>query len=170
MKKQKTLSGITLIETILYLAIAVFVMDAFFSYGWNIAGTDVKSSVIAQTTQSAEDIEQRIAYEIRRADSVADISSSKLVLQEGTDTITIENINNMVTLQRGVGNDAVPLQSNDIKVDNLVFAHQDSAADPPQTQYVGFSFDAVAAYPGSTISSRYQYSLPVQSGASLRTQ
>jgi len=171
---QKSLRGITLIETILYLAIAVFVMEAFFSYGWNIAGTNVKSTVVAQTAQSAEDIEQRITFEIHQAQSVSDISSSKIVLQENeggnTIEVSIEASNGMVTIKRGADGAAVALHSNDVKVDNFIFTHQDSATDPIQIQYIGFSFNAVAAYSGSTISNRYQYSLPVQSGAALRTQ
>ena len=127
----------------------------------------LKSSVIEQTSVAAQDIEQKINYEIRRAQSVSDFSPAKVVLQEADGPVTIENTNGLVTIQRG-SNDPASLQANDINVDDLVFTQQVSGTG--DTQYVGFSFDAVAAFPGSTSNNMYQYSLPVQSGAALRTQ
>jgi hypothetical protein len=165
--KKRTSRGVTLIETILYLGIAVLVMGAFFSYGWDIVGTSVKESIIAQTSQTAQDVEQRIDYEIRKAQSVSEFSSTKVVLQENGDTVAIEYANGAVTIKRGSA-DAVTLNATDIIIDNFAFTRQQSNTN--ETQYVGFSFDAVAAFSGSATQKGYQYLLPVQSGASLRTQ
>ena len=156
----------------LYLGIAVLIMGALFTYGWNIAGLSVKSSVVRETAAAAESIDRTITSEIRQAESVDqgastfDNSPAKLVLRETDNTETvIAVIDGQVTLRRGAA-DPVVLHAEDIRADNFIFTQQVSTTD--ETEYVGFSFDAVAAYPGSVKQNAYQYSLPVKSGASLR--
>ena len=167
MKQRKTLRGVTIIETMLYLAIAIFVMGAFFSYGWDIAGISIKSSVISRTSVAAHDVQQLIDNEIRGAQSVSDISSQKLVLQRGNnDEVTIEYSDNAVLLKRG-SDTAVTLNFADVEIDNFTFIHQDSYSG--DIQYVGYSFESVAAYPGSGTGQKYQFSIPIKSGISLRT-
>jgi len=172
MRQKKTFLGMTLMETMLYLGIAVFVMGALFSYGWNMAGISVKSSVIQETAAAAQSIDQAITGEIRQAASVDQDNSvfvgnpAKLVLKETDGSeVTIVAADGQVTLQRG-GSDTAALHSSEIRADNFMFTVQNSVAG--DAEYVGFSFEAVAAYPGSVKQSSYQYSLPVRSGASLR--
>lgn len=166
MKKTKNLSGITLIETILYLGIAVIVLGVLFSYGWNIIGIDIKSQIIQETERTAQLIGERIAYEIRQADSAEIFETpAKLVLHVGEDTVVIEESGNQITIKRGSA-DSVALNSENVLVNDFVLTKQ--ANDAGEVQYVGFSFEAVANYPGSSNRSEYQYSLPFSSGVALR--
>lgn len=172
-KPQKKFKGISLIETILYLAIAVFVLGMIFSYGWNITGLGVKTTVARKTLAAAEILRERMAYEIRQVESVNRGASNfggspaRLVLRKTGGDIVIEETDGKTTIKRG---DDAPtaLHSGDIKMENMVFSEQVSAED--ETEFVGFSFEAVADYPGSAGGSEYQYSLPIRSGAAIRNK
>lgn len=168
LETRKNKRGVTLIETILYLGIVVLLMGAFFSYGWDITSADVKSAVVAQTSVAAQDIEQRLVYEIRRAQSVSEVSSTKIVLQQSDEEVTLEAAGGKVTIKRGLG-EAVALNSDYVTIDNFVFTHQDSETEPVQTQYIRFSFDAASNYPAASLQSTYDYSISVNSGAAIRT-
>ncbi|PIP26268.1 MAG: hypothetical protein COS71_03485 [Candidatus Moranbacteria bacterium CG06_land_8_20_14_3_00_40_12] len=169
--KEKKLSGMSLIETILYLGIAVFALGAIFLYGWNVMEINIKSQVTRETAGAAQLIEERLKYEIRKAESVDRTASvfgetpAKLVLQEGDETVEIEDAGNQITVKRGSA-DPVLWHSPDIRIENFVFTEQVSGTD--ETDYVGFSFDAVAGYPGSSTRSEYQYALSFRSGSALR--
>lgn len=164
--------GVTLIETMLYLGIAVLILGTLFSYGWNVVGISVKSQVMRETGAAAQLVGERITYEIRQAGSVDRNTSvfggspAKLVLQKDGETTIIEDSENQITVKRGSA-DPVPLHSGDIRIKNLVFTEQVSETD--ETQYVGFSFEAAAAYPGTSTRSEYQYSADFHSGSALRT-
>lgn len=166
MKKIKKLSGITLIETILYLGIAVVVLGVLFSYGWNVMGINIKTQIMRETNQSAQLIGEKLAYEIRRADS-ASISENpaRLVLQIENSTVIIEESGGQIAIKRD-SDEFVALNSQNIKIENFVLTKQEN--DSGEIQFVGFSFDAVANYAGSSIRSEYQYSLPFSSGIALR--
>ena len=167
----KKLSGITLIETILYLGLAVIVLGVLFSYGWNIIGINIKSQVVQETERSAQLVGERLASEIRRADSVDSANSTfgipaKLTLLTAGEIVVIEDAGNHITLTRGLA-DPVSLNSQNVQIKNFVLTQQ--VSDTGEVQYVGFSFEAVADYPGSANRSEYQYSLPFSSGVALRT-
>jgi hypothetical protein len=164
--KNIKLSGMTLIETILYLGMAVIVLGVLFSYGWNIIGINMKTQVVQETTRSAQLVEEKLQYEIRSADSVA-VSENpvKLELQTDGDTVTIEDAGNKITIKRGSA-DPVVLNSQWVQIKNFVLTKQVFDAD--EIQFVGISFEAVANYPGSSERSEYQYSLPVNFGVALR--
>jgi len=165
--KIKKFHGLTLIETILYLGIAVIILGVLFSYGWNIIGINIKSQVVRETEQSAQLIGERLAYEIRRADSAEIFENPvKLVLHIGADMIVIEDSGNQITIKRGVA-DPVPLNSQNVQIKHFVLTEQ--VSDTNETQYVGFSFEAAANYSESSSRSEYQYSSNFSSGAALRT-
>lgn len=172
MSIRKKMAGMSLIETILYLGIAVFVLSALFSYGWNVISIGVKSQVIQETVVAGQLIGERLRFEIRQAESVDRTLSnfpSKIVLQKDGETVVIEMVNDQISLKRGAA-DPVRLHSSDIRIANFAFTEQAIAVDgTDKTDYVGFSFDAVADYPGSETRSEWQYSLPFVSGAALRT-
>jgi hypothetical protein len=169
--KRKNFVGLTLIETILYLGIAVIVLGMLFSYGWNIIGLSIKAQVIRSASQTGQLVEERLTYEIRRADSVdkdnSDFGSSpKLVLLTSSgDPVTIEDSGNQITIKRGAG-DPISLNSAQVQIKNFTLTKQ--ANDTGEVQYVGFAFDVVANYPGSAQRSEYQYSSSFSSGSALR--
>ncbi|KKR21920.1 MAG: hypothetical protein UT50_C0002G0011 [Candidatus Moranbacteria bacterium GW2011_GWA2_39_41] len=169
--KIKKLAGISLIETILYLAIAVVILGVLFSYGWNVIGMNIKAQVAQEIEQSAQLIGERLTYEIRNADSV-DIANSnfgdsaKLVLLKiNEDTVTIEKSGDQIAIKRGAG-DSLALNSQDVKIKNFILTQQ--VSDTNEIQFVGFSFETVANYPGSLERSEYQYALNYRSGVALR--
>jgi len=168
--KLKKLSGITLIETILYLGIAVIILGVLFSYGWNVIGINIKSQIVQETQRSAQLVGERLAYEIRQADSVDSANSNfgspaKLVLLTDGNATVIEYSGGQITSKRGSA-DAVPLNSQNMQIKNFALTPQ--VSDAGEVQYVGFSFEVVANYPGTAKRSEYQYSLPFSSGAALR--
>jgi hypothetical protein len=170
--KQK-FKGMSLIETILYLGIAVFVLGMIFTYGLNITGLGVKTGVVRETLSAAEILRERIISEIRSAQSVERGASNfggdpaKLVINTGSESVTIEDASGQITIKRG-NSDPIVLHSNDIRIGNLIFTEQISAED--ETEYVGFSFEVAADYPGSDSRSEYQYSMPIRSGAAIRNK
>lgn len=171
LSEKKKMVGVTLIETILYLGIAVLVLGAIFSYGWNIIGTSVKASVVRETLASAEIFRERLMREIKNAQSVDRGNSAfgsapgKLALQVDGGSVTIEDLGGEIVLKRGT-NDPVSINFENVRINNLIFTEQISAED--ETEYVGFSFDAAASYAGSEKRSEYQFSVPFRSGAALR--
>lgn len=156
----------SLLETILYLGIAIFVLGGIFAYGWNVMVMGVKSQVAQEALSVGQLIDGRLRFEIRQAREVTEHTPTKIALQADGETVVIETLGGQITLKRGVAN-AVPLHSSNIKIDNFIFAYQLSEAN--EVVYVGFSYDVVADYPGSVERSEYQYSLPFVSGAALRT-
>lgn len=165
-KRKKNLAGLSLIETILYLGIAVFVLGALFAYGWNVIGINIKTQVARETADAARLISEKLTYEIRRAKSAqVENDPAKLTLRIGSEDVIFENTGNEITLRRGSGA-AVALHSSDIEIKDFVFEKQTDAADANIVEYVGFSF--TASYVGATERSEYTYSIPVRSGAALR--
>lgn len=166
------MAGITLIETMLYLGLVVLVLGAVFSYGWNVMGLSVKSRIAQGADETARLVAERVVAEIHAADSVDQGNSNfgdmpaKLTLQTAGDTVTISVSGNQLWIRRGAGS-AIALNAADFSIKNFIFTQQVSATD--ETQFVGFSFDVEAAYPGSDKRSEYQYVLPIRAGSALRT-
>lgn len=155
----------SLIETILYLGIAVLVLGALFSYGWNVILIGTKSQVVQEVVFAGQLIGERLRFEIREAESVSSVSPSALTLQQNGEAVTIEVSSGTLTIKRGSAA-AVPLHSQDIRINNFSFTNQLSSAN--ETDYVGFAYDAAADYFSSGGRNEYQYSLPFVSGSSLR--
>ncbi len=160
-----------MIETLVYLAIAVFVLAALFAYGWNVTGLGIKSRSMREALGAAELIREKMVFEIRRAQSVDRDNSSfgsppaKLTLKTDGEDIVFEEIGGRLTLKRG-GAGAVSLHPENIRAENVEFFEQVSGEN--ETEYIGFSLDAATDYPGSPDRNEYQYSVPVRSGAALR--
>ena len=167
----KNKKGISLIETLIYLAIAIFVLAALFAYGWNIMGLSAKARSMRETLHAAQLIREKLVLEIRRAQSIDRDNSrfgsspAKLTLVIDGENVIFEEQNGRLTIKRG-GAGAVALHSADVQIENMEFFEQVSLEN--ETEYVGFSLDVAADYPGSTGRSEYFYDFSVASGAALR--
>ena len=171
--KKDNKKGFTFIETLIYIALATMVLGIIFSYGWNILSLREKSTTVNETYSDAELLNERLKREIRSTSSVDKDNSifgsvpGKLVLKTDNGDVTIEVVNDKVSIKRGNG-DAVFLHRDSVRIKSFLLTKEESADG--EILYVGFSFDVQAYFPEAGNRFEYQYSVPIESGAEIRNQ
>ncbi|NTW26940.1 MAG: hypothetical protein HGA36_01305 [Candidatus Moranbacteria bacterium] len=169
----KTKKGFTFIETILYIAISSVVVGVLFAYGWNMVSARTKAATMRDTAANARLIMLRLNNEIRMAtdidknNSVFEGENGKISLTTPQGKIMIESIGDRISIARGE-NSPQFLSGENVRVRNFQLSKQEN--DAGKVQYVGFSFTVEAYYPEALNSYEYNYSLPINSGAEVRSQ
>lgn len=165
--------GFTLLETIIYIALATIVIGIIFSYGWNLSLSRTKTGIVRETTGSARLISERLKREIRMANEIDGENSvfndipGKIVFSTAEGDVTIESENDKISIKRG-GAEKEFLHSDNVRTRDFLLTRQVSGTG--KTEFVGFSFTMESYFPDAGDRSEYQYSVPWQTGIEIRNQ
>lgn len=125
---KQALKGFTFIETLLYIGILSILGTALFTFAWDTFELAQKSRSDEKVLEETRFILEKITYLLRgatgvdEAESVWDDANGKLVIDLlGTsDTLTIEQQNGQLTLQR-TNEDPVALHAHDFQTSRIFF-------------------------------------------------
>ncbi len=125
--KQNNNRGIALLELIIYLGLLGFVLSAMVMFSVEFAATHAKSAALAESARNTKFAVTRIAYEVRRAESIdydnstLDTSPSVLTLETSnpsTNPTVISVVENQLMMSQGGGAD-IPLTPSQVEVEDF---------------------------------------------------
>lgn len=125
---KRTLRGFTFIEVLLYIGILSILGTALFTFAWDTLELSQKSRSDEKVLEESQFILEKITFLLRgaqgvnEAESVWDDANGKLVMNLlGTsDTLTIEQQNRQLTLQR-TNEDPVAFHASDFQTSRILF-------------------------------------------------
>ena len=173
--KLLSVSGVTYIELILYVAIVGVLLGTLIPFALNVIGGGVKSATQQEVFSQARYISERLKYEIRSATAVGtsnfDVNLATDITRQlsvtnptnGTTIIKVTAAGN-VTIQQGAGA-AVNINSNDTKVTDLTFTNYSSS--DLKTKHIGFTLSVESDYTGSQ--QQYSETISLRSGSEMRS-
>ena len=147
MKKNNYQKGTTLIELLLYLAIASGIMLSLVTFAWDVIGGGAKSARQEDVSSSVRYLSSRIGYEIRNANSINSVSSSSISLADSVpaNNPTVFSLSgNNLTIKEGSAA-AVNLNPNSVKVTSLAFSNYSSSGN--ETQHIMYTLTVQSSYP-----------------------
>lgn len=126
-KYKQITKGFTLVELILYIALAAILLLSVFSLFWLVVESRIKNQTMAEVDQQGIQIIQVITQDIRNAESVnyptVGNSASELSLDiiDGTKDPTIFDIlNDTLQIKEGTANE-IEITSSRIRISDLEF-------------------------------------------------
>ena len=143
MLKSKKIQGFTILEVVIYITIFAGILTVAIFFAWDIIGGQTKTFVITEVNQNSRFILERVARDIRQANTLNSISSSELsfdTLMGDTIIYTIANdsisrkfnleeavdLNNSTVSISGVWSDLSTNQAVTIGLDMTVESSSDS--------------------------------------------
>lgn len=169
--------GFTLIETILYVAIASVVLVSLSQFGWNIIGTSAKNNTHQDVVSDARFSLDQLSLAIRNADDIDTAHSdfdTNIATTPGT-TLTLRGTapNDPIifdvsggALRMKVGANApVSLTSNGVSVQTLIFAN--ASSPDGKSKNVSYELSVIANAP--TARQEYQATAHLRGDAELRS-
>lgn len=124
---QKNQSGVTLVEMIVYIAIASIVLGAIGTVYTTIVALRVKNQAVLEVEQQGQHMMQAITLAVRNAASIsapaagASAASASLSTYAAGTTPTVFSITNGVLNIREGSTTAIPLSTSDVSVSDLNF-------------------------------------------------
>lgn len=169
--------GFTLIETILYIAIASVVLVSLSQFGWNIINVSTKNNTHQDVISDARFILDQISLAIRNATDIETANSnfdtniattpgSKLTLRGTTpnDPIVFDISSGSLRMQIGT-NTPIPLTSNSTLVETLIFTDNSS----PDGKSKNISYELSITANPSNSRQEYQATAHLRGDAELRS-
>ncbi|MFH1012593.1 MAG: prepilin-type N-terminal cleavage/methylation domain-containing protein [Candidatus Peregrinibacteria bacterium] len=95
MVKNKNNKGFTMIELVVYVAVAAFILVGIVRFNWDIMGVGVKLNVSGELTQNSRLVLERITYKIQNAEALA-VASSTFGVHPGVLTVTASGANSII--------------------------------------------------------------------------
>lgn len=138
----KKIRGFTLIEIILYVALVSIILVAVTYFFIDATRSQARAYVIGEVNQNFRFCMDRMVRAIRQAEGIAGLSSSTLVLDNGSDpdiTIEFDAPNNKVTYQVGAGS-AIDLTTSQVLA-NGYFADRSTSSTKNILIYLGLDFN-----------------------------
>ncbi len=176
-KRIHTQRGFTLIEMLLYVAVAGIVLTSLVAFGWNVVGIGTKNGVYHDVVSNARLASEKLTFFIREATdidtansnfgvNIASTPGSKVTLRgvAPNDPIVIDVSSGTLRVAFGAS-EPVALTSSNIIVSSLVFTNASSVDGASKN--IGFILQL-----GTTSGSgRFEYasSTAIRSSAELRS-
>ena len=161
--------GFTLIELVIYIAIAAAILLAIGSFWTSIVNSRIKNQVIIETEQQGSQVMQQITQTIRNAEDINSPTqgNSASILSLGVsdpaeDPTIFDLVDGVIRITKG-SNDPVDLTSSAVEVTSLNFSNL-SNDDTPGTIRVEFSLE----YLSDSDRAEYDWSQTFYGSASLR--
>ncbi|HSW96876.1 MAG TPA: prepilin-type N-terminal cleavage/methylation domain-containing protein [Candidatus Saccharimonadales bacterium] len=169
MDYKTTQKGITLIETIIYIAIVSLIMTSLIPFAWNVIEGGVKSSTEQEVFDNARFISEQIKYQIRNATGINSVSSTQISLataNSATNPTIIGVSGTNLTMQQGAGS-ALNLNSQNATVSGVTFMTYTSGDN--KTKNIQFVFTVNANYSGSGSRQELNESTTIEGDAEVRS-
>jgi|SRR5579859_1740845 len=162
-------TGITLIETIVYIAIVSIIMTTLIPFAWNIIEGGVKSSTEQEVFANARYISEQIKYQVRNATGINSVSATQISLATATSTtnptvIGLSGTN--MTIQQGTGG-TLNLNSQNATISGVTFTSYTSADN--KTKNIQFIFTVNANYSGAGARQEFNESTTIEGDAEVRS-
>lgn len=156
----------TLIEVLLYIAIVTIMMSALVLFAWNAIILGAKNNTQQELYAQGRIVSERILAEIRNANGINSVSASQISLIENApNDPTIINVSaGILMIKQGVAA-AVPLHSNTITVNSLVFTDYSSADG--KTKNIGYVLQV--SRNSTNVAQQYKGTITIESGAEVRS-
>lgn len=138
MKKQA--KGFSLMEIIIYIALVSTILTSVTYFAWDIIYGDIKTYVKREVQQNARFSLEKMAFEIRQANSIIFIDDKTLVLDSDPEDVTFyfDDVNKKITMQ--IGSDSPEdITSDEVEVTNGFFydrSYTYGGATEPATENV----------------------------------
>lgn len=161
--------GVTLIETIIYIAIVSLIMTSLIPFAWNVIEGGVKSSTEQEVFGNARYISEQIKYQIRNAIGINSVSATQisLITSNSITNPTIIGLSGTnLTMQQGVGS-AINLNSQNATMSGVAFTPYTSADN--KTKNIQFVFTVNASYAGAGSRQELNESTTVEGDAEVRS-
>ncbi len=132
-KFKKKNTGFTLVETIVYTALAGIVLTSFITFSLLVISLKNKNYAIEEVNVSSRAAINEISKKIKRAESVISPTngqaSSTLIIEtpEG-DLITINSLDGIINLKEN-NNSAIPITSNQVTVSSINFINLSNSGE-----------------------------------------
>ena len=132
--KKKYIKGFSLMEIIIYVALVSTILTSVTYFAWDIIYGDIKTYVKREVQQNARFSLEKMAYEIRQANSIISIAADNKTLELDSDP----DVNKKITMQTG---SATPedITSDEVEVINGGFydrSYTYGGATEPATENV----------------------------------
>lgn len=138
--------GFTLIELILYMGISAIFLSGAVLFSWNVILSSEKSTTQQIVASNAQLAQERIAYELRNAESIYALSANSICLQHSdalrNPTFIHLNAQAIAISWGGGSNDCTNLTSSqnltssNVTASNLQFTDQVNTAQSRHIQYI----------------------------------
>ena len=142
-------AGVTLIETIIYIAIVSVVMMSLIPFAWNIIEGGTKASTQREVFSNARYMSEQIKYQVRNATGINSVASSQISLataNSATNPTIIAVSGTNMTMQQGSGS-VLNLNTKNATVSGVAFTGYSSADN--KTKNIQFVFTVNANYSGA---------------------
>lgn len=165
--RKKSNNGFTLIELILYIALVTIFISGAIRFSWDVIYSREKAYIQRMVSQSASAAMLRISYEIRNAKTIQSISSTQLVINDGTNDTTINyNTSNKSIEITDASGGPYTLTNNQVSVTDLTFTDNSD----PDTNSIGVNVNLTVTQANNTGSSQYNATTSLEQAIELNSQ